>query len=467
MVAAMASLMLPPEAFNPWLFDIGAIVIISAVVMFFRFSQNSSLRGYWLKPSNLFLIGYLAVNFQYLLDYRIGMKGDGSRYILDPSLLNICLLLGICGLLAFIIGYTFRKNTTESSDIEIQNFSDHVPYFFIGLQLVLFVLFIVTINISDFISGSAFVDNSGHSSYEGLLYLANVLIVLLVSYNYRGGEGLKEYILSFPKASLLILVVYMILRMLSGDRGPFIYTSLLLLYGYLYATRKKWSVLFVTAALGTASLFIILLGMARLDDLDMSFGERIQSAFVTFNDYGKFGDRGENSVFGLTDELGFSFIVNEIDVQAIVKEHENYHYGTYQLFSILNAIPYMPGFLANTLHIKPENLSSSGFANYKFFGGYDRTWGIGTTCLGDFYLDLGILGVILGFFLVGKFFFFIDEILFVRPKSNVGLIILLIVLLYASQSVYIPRSVFLLNLQKVFLGVIVLYLYQKFIYKNR
>lgn len=451
-----------PGDFSPVLFDIGAFIIICAICVFFTDGEHSLLKGYWLKPSNLFLFGYLVVNFQYILDYRLGIKTDLSIYILNSQILNICFVLGIVGLLAFVIGYTYKKgNTQDLTTAEIVTSRYRVPKFFILLQVVLFILFITSINVRDFLSGSVFADKTGRTSYEGLLNICNILVVAAVSLSYSNNAKLKDYLLCYPKVSLIIIIVYMILRMFSGDRGPFIYTALVLLYGYLYSTRKKWSLFFVVGTLTLASLFVILIGIARLSDLNASFFQRIQDAMIVYNTGGKFSNIGESSVFGLTEELGFSFVVNQVDVQAIAVNNESFHFGTYQIISLLNSIPFMPSFLANTMNIATVDLSSSGFANYHYFGGAEHTWSIGTTCLGDFYLDFGVFGVFFGFLIVGLFFRYLDEVLFVKPKDNISLFILFVILFFASQSIYIPRSVFLLNLQKVLLGGIVIFIYNK------
>ena len=60
--------MIPIGAFSNKLFDTGSIIVVLCVIVFFRYSQRTDLRDNWLKPSNLFLISFLIVNFQFLLD---------------------------------------------------------------------------------------------------------------------------------------------------------------------------------------------------------------------------------------------------------------------------------------------------------------------------------------------------------------------------------------------------------------
>lgn len=448
-------------SFDFLLFDIGCVCLIIALVFFVRFCRHSQLAGYWLKPSNLFIIGYLAVNIQYILDYRLGLKNDSSTLIIYPQTLNYCFIIGGAGLIAFVLGYIWKRNNPSlytSVDI-VSNYK--IPSFLMMLHFMLFCLFILTINVSDFLLGSAFVDETTQSPFEGLFYLVTMVLVLFISRQNVHNKSFVDYLKGFPVVSLTLIILYMVLRMFSGDRGPMIYTGLLLMYGYISATKKKWKLSIVVLLLMVSSLFVSLLGMARLGNLNDSFFNRIANSYTAYTSSGRFGDSGERSILSATEELGFSFMVNQEDVKAIEEDGDSFHFGMYQFYSLLVAIPYMPSYLAETLKIPEDNLSSVGFANKKHFGNEESTWSIGTTLVGDFYLELGIIGVILGLFITGRFFRFIDYSLFVIPSNRINIYLLFLSLHFASQSIYIPRSVLLLNLQKVLLGFILIYTVKK------
>lgn len=450
------------STFDSFLFDISAIVLLISLAIFVLFCRQSQVAGCWLKPSNLFIIGYLAVNIQYLLDYRLGLKDNSSTLITYPETLNYCIVIGVAGFLAFVLGYIWkreRKNMNISSNTVQEDCK--IPTILIVLHFILFCLFVLTINVSDFMLGSAYVDEAKRSPYESLFYLVTMVLVLYISRQKTKKDSLIAYIKVFPKLSIALIALYMTLRMFSGDRGPMIYTGLLLIYGYISATKKKWRLSLVMTFLISASLFVSLVGMARLGNLNDSFFDRIVNSYNAYTTSGRFGDSGEQSVLSATEELGFSFMVNQDDVKAIEQEGESFHYGMYQVYSLLVAIPYMPSFLAETLKIPEENLSSVGFANKHHFGDAESTWSIGTTLVADFYLEFGIFGVILGLFICGRFFRFIDYSIFVIPSNRINIYLLYVALHFASQAIYIPRSVLLLNLQKVLLGFVIIYILNK------
>lgn len=456
-VFALVFATLTPGTFNNVLFDMSMVVVIFVVVKFLIGSQKGDLKGFWLKPSYFFVLGFLAVNFQVLLDYRLGLKSDTSQLVLYPSIFNHCTTLGVVGLAAFVAGYFSSRSKVRQTTANAVN--DGSLLFLSLAQLVVFAFFIYNIDLVSFLSGMDYgiADSNTTRMYyfENLLYVCNAVIIVTVIKSMNI-SNLRGYIHAFPVLPLIIIGLYMIMRLLSGDRGPFIYTALLLMFGYLFATKKKIRFVKVFLILLAGMLFVSVIGIARSLDRSDSFSNRFTQGLNAFSESGRFGS-DEKTVFKLTEEFGVSFIVNQVDVNAVEVEGEKLHYGTYQLITVLNSIPFAPGFIANVLHIRPEDRGSSGFANYHFFGGYDRNYGIGTTVIGDFYLDLGVIGVLIGLFLAGMLFRFLDSTICCRQKETIGIYLLLFVLLFSAKSIYVPRSILLIDLQSFVLGVILLF----------
>ena len=384
--------------FNKSLFDGSMIVVAVMLIVFMYQSQTGSLRGFWLKPSYFFVLGYLAVNLQFITDFRLGLKTVYSYRIIYPSVFNLCLVLAVIGLCAFVAGYSLMTDAKKRK----KNFAK-LAYIagngnlLVLMQVLVFGLFLYNINLVTFLTGADYgtAEHNLANYFENFLYVSNAVIIVYAITKHKV-RNVREYLRAFPKISLVIIAMYIIMRLLSGDRGPFIYTSLLLVYGYLYATRVKIKLLYILGFALAGTLFVSVLGIARSMDKSDSFFSRLALGYETFQSEGRSGS-DSRTVVGLTEELGYSFIVNQVDVNAVEKEGADFHYGTYQLNTIANSIPFIPGFITNVMDVKPEDRSSSGFANYHFFGGYNRTWGVGTTCLGDFYLDLCVMGVLIDF----------------------------------------------------------------------
>lgn len=452
--------------FNIILFDACSVCVVAAVSIFLSHSQKGGGKGYWLKPSYLFVLGYLAVNFQYLLDLRLGLKTLASRRFLYPDIFNHCLVLGVIGLLAFVIGYSYRPlplrvETDDYNSSSAIGTRKSVPVLLQVLHLLVFAWFLFSADINSIVSGASYDQSavSGPSTAtraESLLFVMNALVILFASMRSIGKEKFSAFIAYFPFLSLAIIVVYLFIRLVSGDRGPFIYTSLLIIFGYLFASRKKIKLGIVAVALLGATLLMSLIGIARSLDVTIPFVERITGAADQFSTEGRFALE-DGSVFNLTDELGISFIANQVDVEAIEVKNEPYHYFAYPVYGLLSGIPFVPGIIQGTFGVTSDQFSSSGYADYQFFGGYDRTYGIGTTILGDFYLSFGVFGVILGLFLTGLFLRFLDVTIFIRDRKNITYTLLLLVLLFASKTIYMPRATLYVEIPRFVWGVIILF----------
>lgn len=460
---------LEPSSFNPVLFDICGVCIIASVISFVIASQKGGGKGFWLKPSYLFVLGFLAVNFQYLLDFRLGFKTLASRRFLYPDILNHCLVLGVIGLLAFVIGYSYRplparvENSNGYASSQGAITRKTVPVALQILHILVFAWFLFSSDLNSIVSGADYdqsIVNGPNASTraESFLYVTNSLIILFASMKSIGKEKFSSFISSIPIVSLGIIIVYLFIRLVSGDRGPFIYTSLLIVFGYLFASRRKIKLGIVIAVVLGGGLLMSLIGIARSFDLTIPFVERLTGAADQFSTEGRFA-YDESSVLPLTDEMGFSFQVNQVDVEAIEVKKEPFHYFAYPIYGLLSGIPFMPGLIQGPLGVPPDQFSSGGFANYQFFGGYDRTYGIGTTILGDFYLSFGVFGVILGLFITGLFLRFIDSTLFINDRRNISYIVLLLVLLFASKSIYMPRATLFVEVPRFVWGVIFLYVF--------
>lgn len=458
-------LLVPVGSFSHVLFDVSLAVVVLAVAFFFRYSQKGLLKSQWAKPSNFLLISYLVVNMQCLLDYRLGLKNIYSDLIKYPFIFNQCVILVVVGLLAFVLGYcksTYSINR-QKVNVTLRNFSvGKKSLFFIStLQFLFFGLFLANVNVVDFFIGKAHVGGTRETTlanyFEALLYVSNVVLVVVVIFGKKEIGSIRQYLTAFPFFSFYLMLIYMLLRMVSGDRGPFIQTTLLLFYGYLYIVRKRIKLIYIVGILFAGAVYINLIGIARsMDAESQSFSERISTAADSFSQDGRFANKEGSTVFSSTEELAGSFLVNQIAVNDIVNRQGSYQYGAYQLFGILNTIPFISGFIAQQMNLNGEQISSSERANYLYLG-RQRTWGVGSSMLADFYWDLGIIGVVVGMFFAGLVFHYIDHSLFVENKSYVSTFALTFCLMYAAASIYIPRSTLIFVLKPIVWGWVILW----------
>ena len=81
---------------------------------------------------------------------------------------------------------------------------------------------------------------------------------------------------------------------------------------------------------------------------------------------------------------------------------------------------------------------------------------IGTTCIADFYLDGGIIGVLIGMLVMGLFFRKVDSVICLQ--SCVPVIVLVVSLLFASKCFYVPRSTFLTPIKPIVVVLVIYYI---------
>lgn len=425
------------------------VLLVAAVFvcMYLLYQQKSIYKGMWHKPSNIFLFGYLIVSFQYLLDFCLGYKTYHDFYI--SSSVNKMAITCLLGLLSFIMGYVLTKDRLVSNKITCKNKVISIGFLVI-LQMFFFIAWIMTVNIAALISGQGyFEDLSGttSSNYEMFFYDVTIVILISIIINSNGVQinSIKEFAKKGSILSWMIICLYCLLRLVSGDRGPALYMALAVFFAYLIASRKsiRLSIILLFAIIG--AFILNLVGIARSLSLDKSFSERVTTAFTEFSGSSE-ARFSEKTILPITEELAMSNRCNQIAIDLVDNGEDNYHYGKYCFYQLIQCIPFVPSFLAHTLNIPEDELSANIKMTDIYYGRHDFAQ-IGTTVVADSYFDGGIIGVILMLFFCGWAFRKVDCGVCISPPSNWFQIA--VVILFASMAVYIPRSTLIIQLKQL------------------
>lgn len=423
------------------------LVAAAFVCMYLLYQQKSIYKGIWHKPSNVFLLSYLIVSFQYLLDFCLGYKTYHDFYI--SSSVNKMAITCLLGLLSFMMGYVLTKDRLESNKVTCNNNVISI-WFLVILQMFFFVAWIMTINITALISGqSYFEDLSGTSSsnYEILFYDVTIVILIsiIINNNRIQINSIKEFAKKGSVLSWIIICLYCLLRLVSGDRGPALYMVLAVFFAYLIASHKSIRLSKMLLFAIIVAFILNLVGIARSLSLDKSFSERVTTAFTDFSGSSE-ARFSEKTIFPITEELAMSSRCNQIAIDLVDKGEDNYHYGKYCFYQLIQCVPFVPSFLAHTLNIPEYELSANIRMTDIYYGRHDFAQ-IGTTIVADPYFDGGIIGVIVMLFICGWAFRKVDYGVCISPPSNWFQIA--VVILFASMAVYIPRSTMILQLKQL------------------
>ncbi len=446
------------------LFFGGSLVLF---ILFFikELKTDSLLFTSWIKPSNIFLLSFVIVNFQVIistwLEYEtIGTYLETSKY---SGYISKVFYLGLVGLIFYMFGYSYLHLKKSYKSIWQNRTYTHLNiHVWALLSLVAFVLFVVNIDLVSFLTGMDY-EGSGASDRETTSYaiwetLFDTFVTLTVAtktvmcLNDDNKKSLFRFLLSFPFYFLISVVLYIALRLVSGDRGPVMYTSLLFFYSYLLVSKKR-----IRLGIVMLSVLIGAFGMTLLNSVrgyrnpNENFIDKVSRSFSDMED-----ESNVKSISPFSYELSKSVNCNFIAVHDIDENITEYKYGLYNLCEILSAVPGMNRITTSLFNLDLYRTTTSEYVTISFFG-KNYPYGLGTTVITDFYLDFGLLGVIIGMFVVGIVYRRVDENLVYG--SIPSFFAMVFFLKFASMSVYIPRASFSFVLCRVLYIMVFYYVF--------
>ena len=116
-----------------------------------EYSTNSKLFASWVKPSNIFFLGYFIVNFQVILSAWMGYDTietylETTKY---SAYIGKVLYCGLIGFTLYLLGYSSTRKVSPHKTIP-DKFINLNIFKWAFLSLVAFVLFVINIDLQDF-----------------------------------------------------------------------------------------------------------------------------------------------------------------------------------------------------------------------------------------------------------------------------------------------------------------------------
>lgn len=422
------------------------VAIAIQTILFIRTGlvYKKNLFTSWANPIYILLASLLIVNFQTLTNVSLGFGrlgdymfgADKYGYLITP-----CLAISVASMSCFmLVVINYRNRNRHYRSLDKHYYTEKGVNLFLVLA---FIYFIATINIRDFLTGAVY-HGSGASDIGVVSYgyserfLDSFIFIALAVYTYNIRQAnsiktVKEYISRIPIIFWIVVGSYLLLRLFSGDRGPVIYTLFAILYSCIYCINLKIRLIPLLALAVGGAFVMALISYARAQSSDISFSEKMRignsmlSATEVYN------------ISPLTQDLAASNICTLIMIDDINRGVIDYKYGTNAISSLINCIPFMGVIKAEIpfpdfLDVKASTTYITESAN----GGRDYDSGYGSTLIADYYYDLGFIGCLLGFLLLG--------FIYMRLSSSIvegvplSVISLIYILKMASLSIYIPRS---------------------------
>jgi oligosaccharide repeat unit polymerase len=443
------------------MFVLLSVNILSIFLFIYKKENKFELKKQLFKFSTLFILGFSIVHFQYYLDFLLDNVDIKTSYIwINRTVVIKSFILSTVGLLSFFIGYILIKKTKVLNSKKQKANSTKFLVLFATLMLLLFIATVNPLYLAGFYGE---VEMGTTATYAILLF--KLLFFSAIIQNCRNmiflkriPSSIKEYINSQGYIISGVLCVYLLLVLISGDRGPLISFTICYFSGYYIVTKKKLSIKKGFTFLMLGAIFMTLLGEVRRSDKNIDFTTRLQRAL----NEEKTGS--QVSFLPQTQELAGSVRTLHTAVNYIPEKHD-FLYGRFQFQQISASIPFFNMFLPifyDSGHVKYKG--SSSFVTWINQGDYPNS-GDGTSCITDFYFDFGIFGVIVGMFLFGLITRYFEVNLFCNYNIS-PLFIHIFGIIYLSNAIYIPRSSILFELRTV-IWITLILMFNSLIKRNK
>jgi len=311
------------------------------------------------------------------------------------------------------------------------------------------MFFLVTLDLQAFLFNDG--SETDSVSYYAMMLLEVSLIASLLSHSYNlSHQNIKvkfsTYVTTLGLGINLILSIYLTLIMLSGDRGAIISFAVVYIYAFAVASKKNISKRVLLFAVSIGVFVVIQLGVIRSLSKELSFVDRARVVLAQSSRF------EYTSVLPFTQELASSARCLNLAVYNVPNSN-TFFYGRLQIQQIISAIPFA-GFLNPMIFDNtPQYQGSTYYVSWLYQGELNGFNGIGSTCIADFYLDFGVIGVALGMLIFGYFLRLLDVYSYLRHGN---ILIFCFSFCYAFFVIGIARQSVLMPLKYVILLYIIM-----------
>ncbi|SNS23345.1 oligosaccharide repeat unit polymerase [Belliella buryatensis] len=423
--------------------------LVALILFSLRRENEVNLKKQYFKISTLFLVGFIIVHFQIYLEYVLGTyENFGQDYFYDTTMVPKATLVASIALNAFLLGYMFFKKENIRIKKEYKISPKKLIFYF---NLIMFFLFILTTDFKYFLGGYGRngIELSALSSFSNEFYLFSTLgyIIIIVRNSLIKNnqiDNLFDYLKLFNFFFKVVLFMFFILVLLSGDRGPLIQIGLVLFGGFIILSKKKYKLPTVIFLLFIAASLISFIAYVREFKDTNSYLEKIEIANKAKSVSGKSKAFSSNTL-----ELAAS--VRSYHAAIIFTENVSHTYGIFQGFQLFSIIPGFRSVFLSLTGVDSEDVVSTKFLTRQIQG-EEITHGLGTTSLADIYLDFGVIGTLIMFYGFGYFLRMLEVKIFISQAPSLFSSSLFFVFL--SKSVYLGRS----QIMMVFKEAVIIFL---------
>ena len=356
----------------------------------------------FLSIDKIFLYAFIYFHFDYLVSYSIGLvKYDPTVFSYSDLANYTTYYLGLC-LFIFLFSYNIfsspRRIHTKPGITSIKGIRNNRAFFIIGKSLILIgflmvIYFIYDFGYSDLLSRSygfsLFYSGSFNTTAftAGKSILSVGILFLIIDYFQSSDrhflDKLYNILLVFVVLIYAILILY-IFSVRSWLLIDIILPSILAYHYFRKRIQAKW--LLIGLGIFIVSSFVI--EIARTSEI-----KSINGYINTFSDTIK----NNNEVIGNITSLQWRTYRNVNESIGLVKLQDEWFYGKTMLGGILAGIPIAGKYITNGWYEPPSTWLARNL--HPWF--YDNNEGIGFSFPAEIYINFGIIGAIVFFFIIG------------------------------------------------------------------
>ena len=406
----------------------------------------------------LFMIGYIIVHFQIpimtLFNNSIQVQYFEDFFWSDINVACKSIAIASAGLSSFFMGYVFRKQKPPTK-FNLYYVSNNKYQIGIYIAYTFYILFFVTAG-----SYSYGIYDSASASKISNYFISffNVSCQFLIIYKTYTtvikNNSIISYLRNFDVKLILLVFWHIFFSIFTGDRGPVIVYVILLFSPYFFSQIKSFSFIKISLIIIFLPMFFNILGSARIGETSKnSFSERVIQADQSR--YHKFFKNSDFQLGSSSMELALSGRCLNHAIYNVPKNYP-YFYGIQHFSLLLSAVPFLNGFFQKNYNDNEQKYNgSANFITY-LIQGNNPTYGDGTSCTTDVYLDFGLFGIIVIFLLFGYYTNFLDLVLL--NSKNKHFFHWIAAMIFLSGAIYISRGSIGLYFQRIIQIYIFFYL---------
>ena len=388
----------------------------------------------WMKRNSLdpIFITCVSVYIVHFFEYISLMIGNQDTipyfYMFDKTMVNSSVIVSSTALISIVLGaLCMQKNVYMHKDVkEGVDIGRKIEF----LQFILLVLFFIAADKRYFYGGYGSVDLATNAFLLQQLIQACLFAIIANKLILLNCNKISDFFKSFSYLFYVTNGIYLLLVILSGDRGPIIYMITPYLFSYFIIRKKRFSYAKFAIAGFVAIILMNFLGAVR------SLGEGVIDSKKVEEGMNRTQERLDGGVFfGSFGELSRSLNAYNILYQASENENVGKVNGIGLIDQSIGIVPGLRFFIYPYLGINAKEFGTA-YISTKLLG---EDHGMGTTCVGDVYYNVGFIGTIILFVIFGYGVRWLHLKLYSRQTH---FFFLILGIGYVSYAVYIGRGSF-------------------------